>query len=133
MLPGSTWNCQYTEELNGSNLVLETVAEDQVFSVYLGNIPVDVILEDIWTNGKQLKMSEKLGYSLRHVVHSNGSKAYELRLPFEDSVVQQMVRIGCYSCKPLVTAVISSSMKLKGHFSATFFSFFELKVSAWLG
>lgn len=74
---------------------LETVADNQVFSVYLGNIPVDVILEDIWVNGKQLKMSEKLRYSIKYSVHNNGSKAYQLQLPFKDSVVQQMVRIGC--------------------------------------
>lgn len=73
---------------------LETVADNQVFSVYLGNIPADVILEDIWINGKQLQMSEKLDYSVKHSVHNNGSKAYQLQLPFKDSVVQQMVRIG---------------------------------------
>ncbi|XP_011610134.2 uncharacterized protein isoform X1 [Takifugu rubripes] len=68
----------------------QTVADNQVFSVYLGNIPVDVVLEDLWINGKQLQMSEKLGYSIKYSVHNNGSKAYQLQLPFKDSVVQQM-------------------------------------------
>lgn len=63
-----------------------------MFSLYLGNIPADVILEDVWINGKQLKMSEKLSYSISPLVHSNGSRAYELRLPFEDPVVQRTVR-----------------------------------------
>lgn len=74
---------------------LETVADNQVFQVYLGNIPVDVILEDVWINGKQLQMSEKLNYSVKYSVQNNGSKAYQLQLPFKDPVVQQMVRIGC--------------------------------------
>lgn len=63
-----------------------------MFSVYLGNIPADVVLKDVWINGKQLKMSEKLSYSISPLVHSNGSRAYELRLPFEDPTVQRTVR-----------------------------------------
>lgn len=73
---------------------LETIVDDQMFSVYLGNIPADVILEDVWINGKQLKMSEKLSSNISPIVHSNGSQAYELRLPFEDPIVQQTVREG---------------------------------------
>lgn len=68
------------------------MGEEQTFSVYLGNIPADVVLEDVWMNGKQLKMSETRSYSITPVVHSNGSRAYQLRLPFQDPAVQQMVR-----------------------------------------
>ncbi|XP_033505059.1 uncharacterized protein LOC117271076 [Epinephelus lanceolatus] len=69
-----------------------TVSDDHVFSVYLGNIPADVMLEEVRVNGKQLMMSESTGrgYSVTPVVHINGSRAYELRLPFEDSVVHWM-------------------------------------------
>lgn len=63
-----------------------------MFSIYLGNIPADVVLTDVWINGKQLKMSEKLSYRISPLVHSNGSQAYELQLPFEDPNVQQTVR-----------------------------------------
>lgn len=70
------------------------MGDDQVFSVYLGNIPADVLLEDVWINRKQLMMSESTerGYSISPVVHTNGSRAYELRLPFEDTIVHWMVR-----------------------------------------
>lgn len=72
----------------------ETKSDDQVFSVYLGNIPHDVTIEDISINGKQLIISESAerGYSISTIVHANGSRAYELQLPFEDSIVHWMVR-----------------------------------------
>lgn len=75
-------------------LPVETTSDDQVFSVYLGNIPADVLLEEVQINGKQLMMSEGvgLGYSISPIVHINGSRAYELRLPFEDTLVYRMVR-----------------------------------------
>lgn len=68
-----------------------TVTDDQAFSVYLGNVPADVVLEDVWANGKQLGTSERRGYSVSPVVHGNGSRGYELRLSFEDPSVQQTV------------------------------------------
>lgn len=72
----------------------ETNSDDQVFSVYLGNIPHDVIIKDISINGKQLIISESAerGYSISPIVHANSSRAYELQLPFEDSIVHWMVR-----------------------------------------
>ncbi|XP_029352055.1 uncharacterized protein LOC115037562 [Echeneis naucrates] len=71
---------------------VETISDDQVFIVYLGNIPADVILEQVWINGNQLMMAEsdERGISLSPVVHSNGSRAYELQLPFKDVTVHRM-------------------------------------------
>ncbi len=65
-----------------------------MFSIYLGNIPADVLLEEVWINGKHLLTSEgtERGYSISPVVHLNGSRAYELQLPFESAVVHRMVR-----------------------------------------
>lgn len=60
--------------------------------MYLGNVPADVVLEDVWINGKQLKMAETRSYSVTPVVHGNGSRAYQLLLPFQDPAVQQTVR-----------------------------------------
>lgn len=72
----------------------ETNSDDQAFSVYLGNIPHDVIIEDISINGKQLIISESAerGYNISPIVHANGSQAFELQLPFEDSIVHWTVR-----------------------------------------
>uniref|UniRef100_A0A3B4UXA6 ZP domain-containing protein n=1 Tax=Seriola dumerili TaxID=41447 RepID=A0A3B4UXA6_SERDU len=70
----------------------QTISDDQVFSIYLGNIPADVILEEVWINRKQLMMAENVerAISISPVVHVNGSRAYELRLPFEDAAVHWM-------------------------------------------
>ena len=79
---------------------VETMMDNQVFSVYLGNIPADVLLEDVHINEKQLMMSESTerGYSITPVVYVNGSRAYELRLPFEDEIVHWMVRAPQRTC-----------------------------------
>uniref|UniRef100_A0A3Q1GBK7 ZP domain-containing protein n=1 Tax=Acanthochromis polyacanthus TaxID=80966 RepID=A0A3Q1GBK7_9TELE len=71
----------------------KTVSGGKEFSVYLGNIPSDVILEDIWINGKRLPMSDtsQQGFSISPVVHTNGSRSYELQLPFEDENVHWVV------------------------------------------
>ncbi|KAM4529226.1 uncharacterized protein V3H82_027405 [Fundulus diaphanus] len=68
----------------------QTIGEHQEFKVYLGNIPTDVILEEIWINGQHPLMLGKpeQGLSISPIVHVNGSKAYELRLPFNDPTVQ---------------------------------------------
>lgn len=65
-----------------------------MFSLYLGNVPADVVLEDVWINGKQLMMSASTeqSYSITPVLHANGSRAYALQLPFEDGVVSWTVR-----------------------------------------
>ncbi|XP_018542326.1 uncharacterized protein LOC108890048 isoform X2 [Lates calcarifer] len=70
----------------------QTISDDQVFSIYLGNIPADVILEEVWINRKQLMIAESIkgGISISPVVHANGSRAYKLQLPFEDNVVHWM-------------------------------------------
>uniref|UniRef100_A0A667X8S8 Uncharacterized protein n=1 Tax=Myripristis murdjan TaxID=586833 RepID=A0A667X8S8_9TELE len=72
----------------------QTVSDDHQFSVYLGNIPADVALEEVKVNGKQLwtaEAAEERSHSVGHVVHTNGSHAYTLRVPFEDAVVHRMV------------------------------------------
>ncbi len=81
-------------------LPIETRSDDQVFSIYLGNIPADVILEEVQINGMQLMMSESAerGYSISPVVNINGSRAYELRLPFVDDVVHWMVSAPHRTC-----------------------------------
>ncbi|XP_019964962.2 uncharacterized protein [Paralichthys olivaceus] len=69
----------------------ETVSNDVKFSVYLGNIPADVVLEEVWINGKQLmSRSIERGVSISLVSHVNGSRAYKLQLPFEDADVLWM-------------------------------------------
>uniref|UniRef100_A0A3Q2D9E8 Uncharacterized LOC107098155 n=1 Tax=Cyprinodon variegatus TaxID=28743 RepID=A0A3Q2D9E8_CYPVA len=85
----------------------ETIG-DQEFTVYLGNIPADVLLEEIWINGQRLLILGKpqRGLSISPVVHANGSQAYQLRLPFDDPVVQWTVSVVEYSIDLNVTLTI---------------------------
>lgn len=66
-----------------------------MFSVYLGNIPADVVLEEVWINGRRMLTAETpdQGFSISPVIHMNGSGAYELQLPFEDPAVDWTVRL----------------------------------------
>ncbi|XP_077442883.1 uncharacterized protein LOC144064316 isoform X2 [Stigmatopora argus] len=66
----------------------QTNPDDEVFSIYLGNVPGDVILEEVAINKQQL-LTEATGLAPTPVVHLNGSRAYKVRLPFSDPVVRR--------------------------------------------
>ncbi|XP_013878075.1 uncharacterized protein LOC106527668 isoform X2 [Austrofundulus limnaeus] len=68
----------------------QTTSDNQEFSVYLGNIPADVILENIWINGKQMLGKSEQNLSISPIVHLNGSQAFKLRLPFDNAAVHWM-------------------------------------------
>ncbi|KAM6992351.1 uncharacterized protein LKV04_008406 [Tautogolabrus adspersus] len=69
----------------------QTMNDDEVFRVYLGNIPADVTLQEVLINREQLMSpGAEQGYSISSVVNANGSHAYELQLPFEHPVVHVM-------------------------------------------
>lgn len=66
-----------------------------MFIVYLGNIPPDVAVEEVWVNLEPLLLSEGAGdggTSFTPVVHANGSRAFQLRLPFLHDAVGLTVR-----------------------------------------
>ncbi|KAF7231126.1 transcript variant X4 [Nothobranchius furzeri] len=67
----------------------KTVGDHQQFWIYLGNIPADVLLEGIRINEKQMLVLGKPegGLSISPIVHENGSRAYDVRLPFNDAAV----------------------------------------------
>ncbi|XP_054618110.1 uncharacterized protein LOC129172433 isoform X2 [Dunckerocampus dactyliophorus] len=67
----------------------QTVSEEQVFSIYLGNIPKDVILQEVQINGKLLETDQQ-GTVVSPIIHLNGSRAYQLQVPFPDTVVKKM-------------------------------------------
>ncbi|XP_061669020.1 uncharacterized protein LOC133496926 isoform X2 [Syngnathoides biaculeatus] len=68
----------------------QTDSDEGLFRIYLGNIPSDVILEEVTVNRKQmLAEATEGGFVVSPVVHLNGSRAYELQLPFSDAVVHE--------------------------------------------
>ncbi|XP_051908627.1 uncharacterized protein LOC127592154 [Hippocampus zosterae] len=68
----------------------QTAGDAGVFAIYLGNIPSDVILEEVRVNGARVPMEPaEGGFGVTPVVHLNGSTAYQLRLPFTNAAVHR--------------------------------------------
>ena len=73
----------------------ETVLEEFVFTVYLGDFPLDVELVAMMLNGESFSVSEAFqsGYKISKIPHPNGTHAYVLKVPFEDRIVLKVVCI----------------------------------------
>lgn len=89
----------------------ETNIQDRVFIVHLGNIPHDVTVEKVQVNLKPLPLegAGKGGYSFTSMVHTNGSRAVELRLPFLHDAVRLTVRMD-QSPAQVVLVVVPSTL-----------------------
>ena len=77
----------------------ETVLEDRVFTVYLGNLSYDVDLVAVKLNGHNFTILEatKSGLVITMVPQPNSNlHAYILRLPFEDAAVHKLVKRNIY-------------------------------------
>ncbi|KAJ8269990.1 hypothetical protein GJAV_G00109050 [Gymnothorax javanicus] len=70
----------------------QTVPEEYVFTVYLGDFPWDVELVAVALSGESYTVSEAIqsGYAISMVRHPNGTHGYVLKVPFEDPVVLRM-------------------------------------------
>ncbi|XP_029944276.1 zona pellucida protein AX 4 [Salarias fasciatus] len=84
----------------------QTVLEEQLFTVYLGEVPEDVTLTGLQLNGYQCDVlcSNTSTYNVTEVVHANNTRGYTLKVPFsnpfvikqffsEDSVLQYRLDI----------------------------------------
>ncbi|XDV18957.1 hypothetical protein PO909_024543 [Leuciscus waleckii] len=67
----------------------QTVPEERVFTVYLGNIPFDVELMSLELNGQEFSVSTamQMGCSISRVPQDNNTFAYILRVPFDAQFV----------------------------------------------
>ncbi|XP_029616042.1 uncharacterized protein LOC115198303 [Salmo trutta] len=75
------------------SIINQTVLEDRVFTVYLGNISYDVDLVAVKLNGHNFTILEanKSGLVITMVPQPNSTlHAYILRVPFEDAVVHKL-------------------------------------------
>ncbi|KAI4895749.1 hypothetical protein NFI96_024037 [Prochilodus magdalenae] len=68
-----------------------TVPEDHAFTVYLGNVPLYVVLEAVELNGNYFHVwaAIKNGY-ISEIPYSNGTHAYSIKVQFEDPVVEMI-------------------------------------------
>ncbi|XP_034532315.1 uncharacterized protein LOC117807237 isoform X2 [Notolabrus celidotus] len=71
----------------------QTVLEDRVFTVHLGDLPEDVLLAAVNLNGQDfmLPFMNTSSSIMMEVVHSNNSHGYTLKVPFDDPVVMHQL------------------------------------------
>ncbi|KAI9543320.1 hypothetical protein NQZ68_011969 [Dissostichus eleginoides] len=68
----------------------QTVLEENMFTVYLGDVPEDVQLAAVHLNGHEFIVPlNASSFIITKVVHPNNTHGYKLKVPFEDPVVLQ--------------------------------------------
>ncbi|XP_071316141.1 uncharacterized protein [Trachinotus anak] len=69
----------------------QTVLEERLFTVYLGNIPEDVELAAVQLNGQDftIPFTNASMHTMTKVVHPNNTHGYTLKVPLDDPVVIQ--------------------------------------------
>ncbi|KAF3837105.1 hypothetical protein F7725_004569 [Dissostichus mawsoni] len=70
----------------------QTVLEENMFTVYLGDVPEDVQLAAVHLNGQEFTVPLNVSsFIITKVVHPNNTHGYKLKVPFEDPVVLQQI------------------------------------------
>ncbi|KAA8577849.1 hypothetical protein FQN60_010586, partial [Etheostoma spectabile] len=72
----------------------DQVSEERVFTVYLGDIPKDVELVAVNLNGQDFTVpfTNTSSHNIEKVVVPNHTHGYILKVPFEDPVMQQIIK-----------------------------------------
>lgn len=72
----------------------QTVLEERIFSVYLGDIPEDVELAAVQLNGHEftIPFTNTSMHTITKVVQPNNTYGYSLMVPFDDPVVIHEVK-----------------------------------------
>lgn len=71
-----------------------TVPEERTFTVYLGDIPADVVLASVLLNGEELTapFTDGSRRTVTNDVHPNDTHSYTLKVPFDDPAVSEQVK-----------------------------------------
>ncbi|AWO97592.1 putative histone deacetylase complex subunit SAP25 [Scophthalmus maximus] len=69
--------------------VNRTILEEQMFTIYLGDIPEDIELAAVQLNGQEFSVpfTNASGCAVTKVVHPNNTHGYTLKVPFNDSYI----------------------------------------------
>lgn len=73
--------------------VNRTILEEQMFTIYLGDIPEDIELAAVQLNGQEFSVpfTNASGCAVTKVVHPNNTHGYTLKVPFNDSYIIHQV------------------------------------------
>lgn len=79
---------------------------ERTFTVYLGEVPEDVILAVVHLNGEgyELPFAHQSSHSISKVTYANNSQGYTLKVPFDHPVVETKVNINSlfWPCQGLI-------------------------------
>lgn len=77
-----------------------TLLEERMFLAYLGDVPEDVVLVAVGLNGQEFPLQAKNmpGFTITEVVHTNNTRGYTLKVPFDHPVVIQQVKCWRNQC-----------------------------------
>ncbi|XP_068612173.1 zona pellucida protein AX 4 [Brachionichthys hirsutus] len=73
-----------------------TVPEERLFTVYLGDVPLDLELIAVVLKGKEyaVPFTNKIGSTVTEVIHPNDTRGYTMEVPFDDPDVFQQLNKG---------------------------------------
>lgn len=96
---------------NPATVFSVTIAEDRVFSVFLGNFLYDVELKNITFSTGVLTVQEctARGYTIQEHSFPNKTKGFSLHVPFDADVVLKSV------CKPMEAAPVLCIWSVNDH------------------
>lgn len=83
-----------------------------MFTVYLGEVPEDVILAAVHLNGEgyELPFANQSSHSISKVTYANNSQGYTLKVPFDHPVVERKVNVYSlfWPCQGLICCLLYS-------------------------
>ncbi|NP_001191108.1 zona pellucida protein AX 4 precursor [Danio rerio] len=112
--------------VNKTNIV------EEVFTIYLGNVPTDVELVAMEFNGQEISVltAIQMGYSVTRVSETNLTFAYIIRVPFQDQfVVKKFVSEGVFEYALNVKWTLNILPQMETYYHYSFVSAVVIKAS----
>lgn len=75
-------------------MVSGTVLAETAFTIYLGEVPEDVVLVAVHLNGESygLPFATQSSHSITKVTYANNTQGYTLKVPFAHPMVEKKVK-----------------------------------------
>lgn len=95
-------------------MVSGTVLAEMAFTIYLGEVPEDVILAALHLNGESygLPFATQSGLSITKVTYANNTQGYTLKVPFAHPMVEK-VKHHLAPLEPISVSSASFTLQIK--------------------
>lgn len=93
-------------------VVSGTVLAEMAFTIYLGEVPEDVVLVAVHLNGKSygLPFATQSSHSITKVAYANNTQGYTLKVPFAHPMVEEKVKHHLGPLEPISVSSASSTL-----------------------